>query len=279
MFLCNIALYSIRPCFYHQSHPQPGIVFALAPSLHSFWSYFSTDLQYHIGQTPTWGVSFLVSYHFAFSYCSWGSQGKNVEVVCHSLLQWTPFYQTFPPWPVRLGWPHTPLLSFIEWDKAVVLWADWLVFCEYGFSVSALWCPLATPTILLQFLFPWTWGISSQLLQQSTAAAPFLGRVVSPQGRPSWPWTWSSFSWPSCAHTATALWMWVCSSWNICQLFFNFNLKKKNTTWKWVYKHDVVCCCFFSFNWKYLDPSEIFRRNKIILKDIGRHSCSDGWNL
>ena len=30
--------------FYHQSHPQQGIVFALAPSLHSFWSYFSTDL-------------------------------------------------------------------------------------------------------------------------------------------------------------------------------------------------------------------------------------------
>ena len=26
---------------------------------------------------------------FAFSYCSWGSQGKNTEVVCHSLLQWT----------------------------------------------------------------------------------------------------------------------------------------------------------------------------------------------
>ena len=44
-FLCNIALYSIRPCFYHQSHPQLGIVFALAPSLHSFWSYFSTNLQ------------------------------------------------------------------------------------------------------------------------------------------------------------------------------------------------------------------------------------------
>ena len=29
-------------------------------------------------------------------------------------------------------------LSFIELDKAVVLvWLDWLVFCEYGFSVSA----------------------------------------------------------------------------------------------------------------------------------------------
>ena len=27
------------------SHIQLGIVFALAPTLHSFWSYFSTDLQ------------------------------------------------------------------------------------------------------------------------------------------------------------------------------------------------------------------------------------------
>ena len=44
-FLCTIALYSIGSCFYHQSHRQLGIVFALAPSLHSFWIYFSTDLQ------------------------------------------------------------------------------------------------------------------------------------------------------------------------------------------------------------------------------------------
>ena len=29
---------------------------------------------------------------FAFLYCSWGSQGKNTEVVCHSLLQWTPHF-------------------------------------------------------------------------------------------------------------------------------------------------------------------------------------------
>ena len=28
-----------------------------------------------------------------FSYCSWGSQGKNTEVVCHSLLQWTTYCQ------------------------------------------------------------------------------------------------------------------------------------------------------------------------------------------
>ena len=61
-------------------------------------------------------------------------------------------------------------LSFIELDKAVVLvWLDLLVFCDYGFNVSDFWCPLATPTVLFGFLLPWTWGISSWLLQQSTA--------------------------------------------------------------------------------------------------------------
>ena len=39
---------------------------------------------------------------------------------------------------------------------------------------DALSCPLATSIILLGLLLPWTWGISSQLLQQSTAAAPYL---------------------------------------------------------------------------------------------------------
>ena len=133
------------------SHIHSWVVFALAPSLYSFWRYFSTDLQQHLGHLPTWGVPLSVAYHFAFSYCSWGSQGKNTEVVCHSLLQWTTFCQTSPPWPARLGWPHMAWLSFIELDKAVVLvWLDWLVFCDYVFSVSALWCPLA----ILGFLLP-----------------------------------------------------------------------------------------------------------------------------
>ena len=63
------------------------------------------------------------------------------------------FCETSAPWPGRLGWPHTAWLSFIELDKAVVLWSDCLVFCGYGFSVSALWCPLATSTVLLGFLY------------------------------------------------------------------------------------------------------------------------------
>ena len=37
------------------------------------------------------GVHLSVSYLFDFSFCSWHSQGKNTEVVCYSLLQWTMF--------------------------------------------------------------------------------------------------------------------------------------------------------------------------------------------
>ena len=44
------------------------------------------------------------------SYGSWGSQGKNSEVVCHSLLQWATFLQNSPPWPTHLGWPYTAWL-------------------------------------------------------------------------------------------------------------------------------------------------------------------------
>ena len=58
------------------------------------------------------------------------------------------------------GWPQTAWLSFIELDKAVIcvirltsfLWL-WLCVCPL--------MPLITPTVLLGFLLPWTWGISS----------------------------------------------------------------------------------------------------------------------
>ena len=73
-----------------------------------------------------------------------------------------------------LSWvaPHA-WLSFIELDKAVVCVINWPVVHDCGFSVSALWCPLSAPTILLGFLSPWKWGLSSWLLS-----------------RCSLPWTW-----------------------------------------------------------------------------------------
>ena len=52
-----------------------------------------------------WNSSFSVL-SFCLSYCSWGSQGKNIEVVCHFLLQWTTFCQNSPPRPIHLGWPY-----------------------------------------------------------------------------------------------------------------------------------------------------------------------------
>ena len=109
-----------------------------------------------------------------------GSQGKNTEVICHSHLHWTTYCQTSPPWPVHLGWPHMAWLSFIELEKAEIRVTDWLAVYDCGFSLSALWCPLSVPTILLGFLLPWTWDISSRLLQQSAAAAPYLGSRVAP---------------------------------------------------------------------------------------------------
>ena len=35
-------------------------------------------------------------------------------------------------------------------------------------------------TYRLGFLLSWTWGVSSRLLQQSAATAPYLGRVTPP---------------------------------------------------------------------------------------------------
>ena len=66
--------------------------------------------------------------------------------------------------------------------------SDSLVVCDCSFSLSALWCPLSVPTILLGFLLPWTCGLSSRLLQQSTATAPYLRCGIAPLG--CWPYPW-----------------------------------------------------------------------------------------
>ena len=57
---------------------------------------------------------------FAFLYCSWGSCGKNTEVVCHSLLQLTVLSEHSTM--THLSWEalHGMTYKFIELDKAVV---------------------------------------------------------------------------------------------------------------------------------------------------------------
>ena len=73
------------------------------------------------------GVHLSVSYLSAFSYCSRGSQGKNTEVVCHSLLQWTTFCQNSPPWPICLGWPYMAwlILSLSWWCHPTISTIFW----------------------------------------------------------------------------------------------------------------------------------------------------------
>ena len=73
-------------------------------------SSFFLELFLHWSPAACWAPTNLGSspfsiLSFAFSYCSWGSQGKNTEVACHSLLQWTTFYQNSPPWPIVSGVP------------------------------------------------------------------------------------------------------------------------------------------------------------------------------
>ena len=79
--------------------------------------------------TSSWSLFF-----FAFSYRSWGSQGKNSKAVCHSLLQWTTFCQNSPPWPACLGWPYRAwLIVALSWTRLWSMWSIWLVFCDWGF--------------------------------------------------------------------------------------------------------------------------------------------------
>ena len=167
------------------------VFFALAPSLHSFWSYFSTDLQQHIGHLPTWGVLLSVSYHFAFSCYSLGSQGKNTEVVFHSLLQWTTFCQTSPPWPIRLGWPQMAWLSFIELGKAVVRVIRLTSFLW-------LWFQCVCPLMPSHNTYRLTWVSLTLDMGYLCTAAPAKHSCCSLpwMSCPSLPWTWSSSSWP-----------------------------------------------------------------------------------
>jgi len=151
-FLCSIALYSIRPYLYHQSHPQLCIVFAL---LHPF---ILSGVLSPLSPVAYWAPTDLRCSSFSIlSFClfilfmgfsrhEYWSGLSFPSPVGHILSDLSTMNHL--SWVAPRAW-----FSFIELVKAVVLvWLDWLVFCEYGFSVSSLRCPLATPTVLLGFL-------------------------------------------------------------------------------------------------------------------------------
>ena len=127
------------------------------------------------------------------------SQGKDTEVVCHSLLQWPTFSQT--SLPVLLGHPHVAWISFIGLDKVVVhvirlascLWLWFQSVCPLMPSLSAYyitWVSLtlnvgypftAAPAKRSQCSLPWKWGSSSLLLLRHCRHHPFqIGTFPKP---------------------------------------------------------------------------------------------------
>ena len=167
------------PCFYHQSHPQLGIVFALAPSLHSFWSYFSTVSSSILGTYPPGEFIFQCPVFLLFH-------------IVHGISRQE--YWSGLPFPspadhilsdlstmTCLSWvaPHG-MVSFIELDKAVVhvirlascLPLCFQCVCPLMRSLSTYpltWVYLdmgylftAAPAKRSCCFFPWVWGISSQ---------------------------------------------------------------------------------------------------------------------
>ena len=135
-FLCNTVLYSIGLYFHHQSHLQLGIDFALALSLHSFWSYFSTVLQEHIGYLLTWEFIFqchiFLPFHTVLGILK-ASMLKWFAILCYS---GSGFVRTLHHDPSILGGHLGMAHNFFELDKAVghgislisFLWL-WFSFC------------------------------------------------------------------------------------------------------------------------------------------------------
>ena len=85
-----------------------------------FASVFSLFLELFLFSSPVayWESTDLWSSSFSvLSFCLFilfmGYQGRNAEMVCHSLLQWMTLCETSPPWLINLGWLYRawPIVS------------------------------------------------------------------------------------------------------------------------------------------------------------------------
>ena len=132
--LCNIALYSIRPCFYHQSHPQLGIVFALAQLLHPSESisllfsivYWAPNA---LGSSSFRVLSFCLFILFMeFSRQEYGSGLPLPFPVDRDLSEL--YSMSHPFWVVL----HIMAHSFIELDKTVIHVISLVSFLCFRFS-------------------------------------------------------------------------------------------------------------------------------------------------
>ena len=116
------------------------------------------------------------------------------------------------------------LANFLS--HSVVFLYFFALIAEEGFLISPCYSLELCVQMLISFLFsfafhlssfpylglflPWTWGISSLLLQQSSRCSLSWTRDISSRP-PLLTWTWSSSSPSSCTRTAAACWTWGCS--------------------------------------------------------------------
>ena len=98
-----------------------GYCFSLAPSLHSFWSYFSTDLQLYIGHLLTWGVHLSVSYLLPFHPVHGVLKARILKWFAIPFSSGPCFVRTLHHDPSVLGAWHGMAHIFLELDRAVVL--------------------------------------------------------------------------------------------------------------------------------------------------------------
>ena len=142
-FLCNIALYSIGPCFYHQSHPTNtqqtvywfsfGYIPSFFMELFLHWSAGAYWAPTDLGSSSFSILSFC---HFilfmGFSRQEYWSGLPFPSPVDHVLSDLSTM--TYPSWLDTRAW-----LSFIELDKAVVLvWLDWLIQIPFLFLLKLI---------------------------------------------------------------------------------------------------------------------------------------------
>ena len=103
-------------------------------------------------------------------------------MVCHSLLQWTTFCQTSPPWPVRLGWSHTAWLSFIELDKTVVHVIRLASFLRICFQSVCPLMPSLSAYCLIWVSLNLEMGYLFRAAPAKRIPTPYFGRGLSPHG-------------------------------------------------------------------------------------------------
>ena len=157
---------------------------------------------------------------FAFPYCSWGSHGKNTGVVCHSLLQWTTFFQNPSLWMeggkvaaetfywVPKSWMVTAAMKLKDapWKESYDKPRQYIkkqrhqsankgpYSWNYGFSSSHVWMwelGYKESWALKNWCF-WCWRRRLRVPWTARRSNHLILKEISPEYSKDWCWSWDS---------------------------------------------------------------------------------------